>query len=53
MNFQLLPLYTEDLEQFKSDMQEAFQKGAASELEDLDVEILPETDGWRRLLFPI
>ena len=44
MNFQLLSLGTEDLEQFKKDMQEAFQKGAASELENLDVGILSEAD---------
>ena len=44
MEFELLPLCTEDLNQFKKDMQEAFQKGAESEFEDLNEEILPETD---------
>ena len=46
MEFTLLPLCTEDLKQFKKDMQEAFQKGAESdfEFEDLNEEILPETD---------
>ena len=44
MSFRLLPLCTEDVEQFTADMQEAFQNGAASELGDLDVEILPKTD---------
>lgn len=44
MDFKLLPLCTEDLKQFKKDMQEAFQKGAESEFEDLHEEILPETD---------
>ena len=44
MECKLLPLRTEDLIQFKKDMQEAFQKGAESEFEDLHEEILPETD---------
>ncbi|MCT2534801.1 hypothetical protein NC661_04320 [Aquibacillus koreensis] len=44
MDFKLLPLCTEDLKQFKRDMQEAFQKGAESEFEDLNEGILPETD---------
>lgn len=44
MEFMLLPLCTEDIKQFKKDMQEAFQKGAESEFEDLYEEILPETD---------
>lgn len=44
MDFKLLPLCTEDLKQFKKDMQEAFQKGAESEFEDINEEILPETD---------
>ena len=44
MSFELLPLTPEDIPLFKRDMQEAFQKGAASELADLDVQILPEQD---------
>lgn len=31
MNFELLPLNDENIIQFKKDMQEAFQKGAAVE----------------------
>ena len=44
MNFKLLPIGQDDLIEYKKDMQEAFQKGATTELEDLDVEILPEKD---------
>lgn len=44
MSFQLLPLKPEDIPSFKQDMQEAFQKGAASEFENLAVQILPEHD---------
>jgi len=44
MVFELLPLCPEDLPVFKKDMQEAFQKGAASEFSDSDVQILPDTD---------
>lgn len=44
MNFQLLPVTDEDVMQFKQDMQEAFQKGAAKEFNELDTEILPEKD---------
>lgn len=43
MDFKLLPLSHEDLANYKKDMQEAFQKGAAA-LPDLDGEILPEED---------
>jgi len=39
MEFTLLPLCTEDLKQFKKDMQEAFQKGAEYEFEDFNEEI--------------
>ena len=44
MECKLLPLCPEDLKLFKKDMQEAFQKGAEAEFEDLNEEILPETD---------
>ncbi|MDY0163839.1 MATE family efflux transporter [Desulfobotulus sp.] len=44
MNFKLLPVSQEDLRDYKKDMQEAFQKGAAAEFSDLDEEILPEED---------
>ena len=44
MNFKLLPVSQEDLANYKKDMQEAFQKGAAAEFSDLDAEILPEED---------
>lgn len=44
MNFKLLPISQEDLKDYKKDMQEAFQKGAAAEFADLDTEILPEED---------
>lgn len=44
MNFQLLPLTNKDMMQFKRDMQEAFQKGAAEEFDVSDIEILPEKD---------
>jgi len=40
----LLKLEAQDLHQFKLDMQEAFQLGAAAEFTDLNVEILPEAD---------
>lgn len=32
MKFELLPVNQEEMKQFKEDMQEAFQKGAESEL---------------------
>ena len=44
MNFELLPLNNEHLTQFKKDMQEAFQQGAAKEITDNEEEILPEKD---------
>ncbi|MDE6732318.1 MAG: GNAT family N-acetyltransferase [Oscillospiraceae bacterium] len=44
MDFKLLPVTDEDMAQFKRDMQEAFQKGAADEITELDEEILPEKD---------
>lgn len=44
MDFELLPVNHEDIASFKSDMQEAFQNGAAKELADVDEEILPEKD---------
>ncbi len=44
MNFKLLPVGQGDLTDYKKDMQEAFQKGAAAEFSDLDTEILPEKD---------
>lgn len=44
MNFQLLPVIQEDLTDYKKDMQEAFQKGAAAQFSDLGTEILPEKD---------
>ena len=37
-----LNLNSDELKIFKKDMQEAFQKGAESEFENLDFEILPE-----------
>ena len=46
MNFELLPLQPQDLQLFKRDMQEAFQKGAESEFsaQEQSMEILPESD---------
>lgn len=44
MNFELKRLEKQDLSQFKKDMREAFQKGAIDEFEQVDVEILPESD---------
>ena len=44
MGFELLPLYPEDLQSYKKDMQEAFQTAAESEFPDLDVEILHGKD---------
>ncbi len=41
MSFKLLPVSQEDLSDYKKDMQEAFQKGAAAEFPNLDTEILP------------
>lgn len=44
MKFKLLLVSQEDLAVYKHDMQEAFQKGAAEEFSDLNVQILPEED---------
>lgn len=44
MDFHLLPLSAEDMAVFKKDMQEAFQQGAAKELDLGDTVILPEKD---------
>lgn len=44
MNFELKRLEKQDLPQFKKDMREAFQKGAIDEFEQVDIEILPESD---------
>lgn len=44
MDFSLLPLSNEDIKQFKTDMQEAFQKGALQEFSKVDEKILPEKD---------
>lgn len=44
MHFELLPITSEDLQAFKKDMQEAFQRGAEAEFDNLDAEILPEKD---------
>ena len=44
MDFKLIPIEKEDIVNYKKDMQEAFQKGAMVEYNDLSVEILPEKD---------
>jgi len=44
VSFDLSPLTSEDIPSFKRDMQEAFQRGAASELPDFDGQVLPEKD---------
>lgn len=44
MDFILMPIEKEDIATFKKDMQEAFQKGAMQEFNDLNVEILSEKD---------
>lgn len=44
MSVELFPLQSEDIAFFKRDMQEAFQKGAASEYSELDEQVLPEED---------
>ncbi|WP_352397552.1 GNAT family N-acetyltransferase [[Clostridium] aminophilum] len=43
MDFKLVPVEDSDLADYKHDMQEAFQLGAASLEKDLDEEILPES----------
>ncbi|HBF7899985.1 GNAT family N-acetyltransferase [Clostridioides difficile] len=44
MNFKLIPIEKEDVVNYKKDMQEAFQKGAMQEFNNLNVEILSEKD---------
>lgn len=44
MEFILTSLEKEDIPTYKKDMQEAFQRNAMQEFDDLDVEILPEKD---------
>ncbi|WP_407371873.1 GNAT family N-acetyltransferase [Carnobacterium sp.] len=44
MNFKLLSVTQEDLTEYKNDLQDAFQKGAAAEFTDLDTEILTEKE---------
>ena len=55
MEFKLLPLCTEDLKQFKKDMQEAFQKGAVAYKAVVDGQVVggaieekhPHTKVWK------
>ncbi|MCB4304440.1 GNAT family N-acetyltransferase [Clostridioides difficile] len=44
MDFKLIPIEKEDVFNYKKDMQEAFQKGAMQEFNNLNVEILSEKD---------
>lgn len=44
MNLQLMPLREEHIEQFKLDMQEAFQQGAIEGFGEMEQEILPVQD---------
>lgn len=44
MDFQLVPIGGNDLQQYKADMQEAFQKGYEEEFGQVKEEILPEED---------
>lgn len=44
MEILLKPVEKEDIIEFKKDMQEAFQRGAMEEFNDLNVEILSEKD---------
>lgn len=44
MSFELIPIEKEDEVNYKKDMQEAFQKGAMQEFNNLNVEILSEKD---------
>lgn len=44
MSFILMPIEKGDIDEFKKDMQEAFQKGAMKEFNQRDIEILPEED---------
>lgn len=43
MDFKLIPLREECTQQFKKDMQEAFQQGAVEKFGDITEEILPES----------
>lgn len=43
-HLKLLPICPEDLVDFKKDMQEAFQKGAAAMDSEIETEVLPERD---------
>lgn len=44
MDLKLLPVTEEDMAEFKRDMREAFQNGAAEEFTEPDIEVLPEKD---------
>lgn len=44
MEFILTSLEKENIPTYKKDMQEAFQRSAMQEFDDLDVEILPKKD---------
>lgn len=44
MNFALLPVEPGDLKQYKTDLQEAFQKGFEEQFGETDEAILPEKD---------
>ncbi|MDE6015801.1 MAG: GNAT family N-acetyltransferase [Acetatifactor sp.] len=44
MNFQLVPIENNDLKQYKTDMQDAFQRGYEEEFGQTKEEILPEED---------
>lgn len=44
MNFALLPIEPGDLKQYKTDLQEAFQKGFEEQFGETDEAILPEKD---------
>lgn len=50
MEILLKPVEKEDIIEFKKDMQEAFQRGAMEEFNDLNVEILSEKDINKSLL---
>lgn len=43
MNFNLIPLCEEQIQQFKKDMQASFQLGAVEEFGEIEYEILPES----------
>lgn len=44
MKFELFPVHTEELKQYKLDMQEAFQKGYENKYGKTDQMVLPEND---------